>query len=142
MLLISTLAIAHFFIQFRLQYLRYLFVKKLSVFREVISEKVPGPKDKKGHPTFIVKTTSFNALNFEATYSEPTKPKSLEQRDHLIEFFRTARSFAGLRWKRLMMGKSSTKSSWRVFQRPSRPAASPRSGRSMSVWSSKNDAHE
>jgi hypothetical protein len=64
-----------------------LFVKKLSVLREVISEKVPGPKDKKGNPTFVVKTVGFNVMNFEATYSEPSKPKSLEQRDQLMEFF-------------------------------------------------------
>jgi len=64
-----------------------LFVKKLLVQREVVSEKIPGPKDKNGRPTFVVKTTSFNVLNFEATYNEPTKPRSLEQRDHLLEFF-------------------------------------------------------
>mgnify|MGYP001607300881 CR=1 FL=1 len=64
-----------------------LFVKKLSVSRELVSEKTPGPKDKNGKPTFIVKTVSFNILNFEVTYNEPTKPKSLEQRDHLMNFF-------------------------------------------------------
>lgn len=64
-----------------------LFVKKFSVVREVISEKVPGPKDKKGNPTFIVKTIGFNVMNFEATYTEPSKPKSLEQRDQLMDFF-------------------------------------------------------
>ena len=82
-----------------------LFVKKLSVFREVISEKVPGPKDKKGHPTFIVKTISFNALNFEATYSEPTKPKSLEQRDHLIEFFSHSEKLRGIAVEKTDDGK-------------------------------------
>ena len=73
-----------------------LFVKKLSIFREVISEKLPGPKDKKGHPTFITRSTSVNLMDFEATYSEPTKPKSLEQRDHLVEFFAHSENLGGI----------------------------------------------
>lgn len=64
-----------------------LYVKKLAITREVVLEKVAGPKNKKGQPTVITKTVSFNQLNFEVTYSEPTKPKSLEQRDQLIELF-------------------------------------------------------
>ena len=64
-----------------------LFVKKLAITREVVSEKVAGPKNKKGQPTVILKAVSFNLLNFEATYSEPTKPKSLEERDRLIDLF-------------------------------------------------------
>ena len=67
-----------------------LFVTKLAIVREVVSEKTPGPKDTKGHPTFVVKTITFNMMNFDATYTEPTKPKSLEQRDQLMEFFTTS----------------------------------------------------
>jgi hypothetical protein len=65
-----------------------LFVQKLTIDREVTSEKVPGPKNKKGQSTFVLKTTSFGVIRFDANYSAPSKPMALEMRDRLVEDFR------------------------------------------------------
>lgn len=65
-----------------------LFVKKLSINRKIEVKKEQGPKDRKGKPTTIVKTFSYNLLSFEATYTEATKPKSLERRDKLVDLFK------------------------------------------------------